>query len=188
MGRGGGRAADGSPLGTPPGKPSIVCGAGKGRKAAQNHAPEPDEFSVNLALSPLIVLDTNVVLDWLLFDDPRVAPVARAVMAGRARWIASASMRDELDRVLRRGIASRPQHPTGTVMVAFDRWSTSVESASPAFVPSLRCSDPDDQKFIDLAVQQRAAMLVSRDRAVLRLARAATAVGLRIVVPERWID
>jgi predicted nucleic acid-binding protein len=135
---------------------------------------------------PSLVLDTNVVLDWLLFADPRVAPLAAAVTAGRVRWVASAAMRVELDRVLKRGIASRPGHATDTVMMAFDRWAAGLEPASATIPPSLRCSDEDDQMFVDLALQARASALISRDRAVLRLARAAKALGLAIVVPERW--
>ena len=126
------------------------------------------------------------MLDWLLFDDLRFAQVADAITSGRLRWIATAPMRDELDRVLRRGIASRPGHATDAIVAAFDRWTMMVDEPMPAFTPSLRCGDADDQKFIDLAVQQRDAVLVSRDRAVLRLSRAAAVVGLRIVVPERW--
>jgi predicted nucleic acid-binding protein len=34
----------------------------------------------------------------------------------------------------------------------------------------LRCADPDDQKFIDLAVQHKA-QLLSKDRAVLCMAK-----------------
>ncbi len=136
--------------------------------------------------SPVIVLDTNVVLDWLLFDDPRSAPLASAVMAGGVRWVASLPMRSELDRVLRRGIASRPDHPTDAVVAAFDRWSAPVEPAFASPAHCMRCSDADDQKFVDLAMQMRASYLISRDRAVLRLARAARTFGVRIVVPERW--
>ena len=188
MGAQGSCAADGSPLGTPPGKPSIVCGGQKRRKSAPESRLCAVALAVNASDPPLIVLDTNVVLDWLLFDDPRVALVADDVMAGRARWIASVTMRDELDRVLRRGIASCPGHATDSIMGAFDRWTTTVEAAAPACAASLCCIDADDQKFIDLAVQWQAVALVSRDRAVLRLARAALDVGLRILVPERWRD
>ncbi|MBX3622048.1 MAG: PIN domain-containing protein [Rhizobacter sp.] len=49
----------------------------------------------------------------------------------------------------------------------------------------LRCTDPDDQKFIDLAVAN-ARWLVSRDRAVLKLARRAALFGLQVVSPDRW--
>jgi predicted nucleic acid-binding protein len=50
----------------------------------------------------------------------------------------------------------------------------------------LRCTDPDDQMFVDLALEAGARWLVSRDRAVLRLARPALPLGLAIVAPERW--
>ena len=33
---------------------------------------------------PCFVLDTNVWLDWLVFDDPAVAPLKSAVAGGRA--------------------------------------------------------------------------------------------------------
>ena len=56
----------------------------------------------------------------------------------------------------------------------------------PQYPPTLRCSDIDDQKFIDLAVAARAVALLSADRAVLRLARRASAWGLAITTVERW--
>ncbi len=172
--------------GTPPGKPSIVCGAQKGRKGAPQSGPLPLLRHVNALLSPLLVLDTNVVLDWLLFADPRAAPIAVAIASGGARWIASPAMRAELDRVLKRGVASRPGHDTDAVMTTFDRWAVRAEQVPGPTPHSLRCADRDDQMFVDLALHSRASALISRDRAVLRLARAAAPHGLRIVVPERW--
>ena len=52
----------------------------------------------------------------------------------------------------------------------------------------MRCTDPDDQKFIDLALGHRARWLVTRDRAVLKLARRARTLGLNIVTPEAVED
>lgn len=141
---------------------------------------------VSPSLSPSLVIDTNVVLDWLLFDDPRARALADAVTARRVRWMASLAMRTEIERVLARGIASRPGHATDAIVESFDRWAVRVDQASGPLSRSLRCSDGDDQKFIDLALQANASALISRDRAVLRLARAAAPLGLRIVVPERW--
>jgi len=69
-------------------------------------------------------------------------------------------------------------------LTSFDAQSTAVDVAP--VCERLRCSDSDDQKFIDLAVASGAAWLISRDRAVLRLARRASAFGLAIVTPERW--
>ena len=137
---------------------------------------------------PPLILDTHVVLDWLLFDDARVASLALAVTSGRIRWVVTAAMRSELEHVLHRGIASRPGHAIGAIVREFDRWADAAVSVSRFVPPALRCSDPDDQIFIDLGLQLGQATLLSRDRAVLRLARAAAPYGLRITTPERWTD
>ena len=122
-----------------------------------------------------LVLDTNVVLDAFVFADENARPLLPALAEGRFTWLATAAMRDELERVL--GYARIvPRLAAGGVdaahvLAAFDRFASIVDV--PAKAPST-CSDPDDQKFIDLAVD-RSALLLSRDGAVLsmrnRLAR-----------------
>jgi predicted nucleic acid-binding protein len=133
--------------------------------------------------SPGAVLDTNVVLDWLLFADPAVLALAAAVMSGRVRWLATTAMRDELASVLARGLAATREVDAAALLAAWDAHAQ-LQAASPA--QSLRCSDPDDQKFIDLAVAAGARWLVSRDRAVLALARRAAPSGLTILGPAQW--
>ena len=139
------------------------------------------------ALPPAIVLDTNVVLDWLVFADPSSGPLAAAIQLHRVRWLATAAMRRELAEVLRRGVgADRGTDPA----VALAAWDGHVELRQvaprlPATVP-LHCSDAADQKFLDLAHAAGTRWLLSRDRAVLRLARRATAFGIAITVPESW--
>jgi predicted nucleic acid-binding protein len=49
---------------------------------------------------PTVVIDTNVVLDLWLFDNPDVAPLRRALESGRLHWIACERMFGELPRVL----------------------------------------------------------------------------------------
>ncbi|HSC64072.1 MAG TPA: putative toxin-antitoxin system toxin component, PIN family [Caldimonas sp.] len=134
-----------------------------------------------------IVLDTNVVLDWLYFRDPRCAALEEAIAARRVQWIASAPMRDEIEHVLGRGALSL-RWPDGaeSVREGWQRWATMVEEC-PAVTPlGMRCTDADDQKFIDLALASRAAALLSADRAVLRLARRASAFRLVITTVARW--
>jgi predicted nucleic acid-binding protein len=58
--------------------------------------------------------------------------------------------------------------------------------AAPATLPGLRCSDPDDQVFIDLAAEAGARWLLTHDRALLRLARRARALGVQIAQPQSW--
>ena len=47
-----------------------------------------------------IVLDTNIWLDWLLFDDPAVAPIKKAVAGGKAEVVMDEATEGELARVL----------------------------------------------------------------------------------------
>lgn len=118
--------------------------------------------------SPL-VLDTNIVLDLYVFADEAARPVRAAVEGGGRRWLATQAMRDELERVLGYvQIVSRLAHyqlAAGDVLAAFDRHSECV--GVPARAPVV-CKDPDDQKFVDLAVAHGATLL-SKDRAVLAL-------------------
>jgi putative PIN family toxin of toxin-antitoxin system len=130
--------------------------------------------------APAVVLDTNVVLDWLVFRNAKVEPLARAIGAGALRWLATVPMRDELARMLAHRSLQRWQPDTERVLTVFD---SAVELCSPAAASHLLCSDADDQMFINLALAQQARWLFTRDKALLKLARPAAVRGTRIVVP-----
>ena len=138
------------------------------------------------ACLPVVVLDTNIVLDWLVFDQPDVAAVAHAITAGQVRWFASPAMRDELAAVLARGTLAAWQPDAERIWRCWERWAATIEPSPSPEGGRLCCTDPDDQKFIDLAWQLRPCTLLSRDRAVLRLARRAQAVGLDIQTGAVW--
>ncbi|HRK39634.1 MAG TPA: PIN domain-containing protein [Burkholderiaceae bacterium] len=154
------------------------------------------------------VLDTNIVLDIWVFEDPHVQPMSRrlglsglgltAVLSGAAslpkavpdvpcearpvvRWLATRAMRDELARVLtyphlvrRQPLGEQAAH---ALLAAYDAAVTWCEPAPKArFV----CTDADDQKFIDLAVAH-GAVLVSKDKAVLRLKKRLASLGVEVL-------
>lgn len=133
-----------------------------------------------------MVLDTNVVLDWLVFRNPGGRPLFDAIEAGQVRWLVTASMRDELAHVLGRGVAAAW---SPDVVGILESWRLLAQDVAPprpdGEAGRLRCTDPDDQKFIDLALAQ-ARWLVSRDRAVLKLGKRASRLGVQFVPPERW--
>ena len=133
-----------------------------------------------------LVVDTNVVLDWLVFRDPSSLPLAAAIGDRRHRWIATAAMRQELEHVLTRGNLERWQPDVASILATWDKLSVAVEAPVSPPVNPLRCTDPDDQKFLDLALQTGADALLSRDRAVLKLAGRARPLGLRILTPATW--
>ena len=127
------------------------------------------------------VIDTNVVLDLLVFLDPRSWALNVQLRSGQACWIATPAMREELQRVLcYTNIASRLrqlQLTSESVLAQFDAWVQLRPDAPPA---ATQCSDPDDQKFVDLAVTHQAA-LFSRDKALLQLRSRLARQGVRVV-------
>jgi uncharacterized protein len=137
-------------------------------------------------LAPGLVLDTNAVLDWLVFDDPCARALAAAVEAGQVRWLACGRMRDELARTLAYPALARWKPDCERTLSKFDRWSTLLDAPAPSPL-DLRCTDADDQVFIDLALATGARWLLSHDRAVLRLARRAARAGLVIQKPGAWL-
>ena len=126
-----------------------------------------------------IVIDTNIVLDLLVFKDPATASLQHALDTNQLNWLATPPMRDELARVL-----TYPQIVArlvfykllaDEVLTAFDNHAHIVAIAPKA---SVTCSDADDQKFIDLAVTYKA-MLLSKDKAVISMAKRLLALEVR---------
>jgi putative PIN family toxin of toxin-antitoxin system len=124
-----------------------------------------------------IVLDTNIVLDLLVFNDAATPPLRDALQAGTLRWVATAPMRDELERVLAYPqIVKRLQFyglSAAQVLQARDAQVHTVDVPPKAAVT---CKDPDDQKFIDLAVARRC-LVLSKDHAVLCMHKRLLALG-----------
>ena len=132
------------------------------------------------SVGAVVVLDTNIVLDLFVFADDRARPVLAGLEAGELQWLSTQPMRDELERVL-----AYPQIvprlafyalEAADVLQRFDRHARLVEV--PAKAP-VTCSDPDDQKFIDLAVCH-GALLLSKDKAVLSMAKRLEARAVRV--------
>ena len=126
-----------------------------------------------------LVLDTNIVLDLLVFNDAAAKPLRQALDAGEFDWLATLPMRDELERVL-----AYPQIVShlelyrllpSAVLAGFDRYARLTAAPAKA---SVTCSDADDQIFIDLAVAHQA-MLLSKDQAVLSIKKRLAAFDVR---------
>lgn len=132
-------------------------------------------------MTPIVVIDTNIVLDLFVFDDAAAKPLRAALEAGEVEWLATDAMRVELARVLGYpNIAPRLvfyQLTDGAVLAAFDRHARIV---APALDAGIRCRDPDDQIYIDLAVAH-GARLFSKDGAVRAMRKRLAALGAELV-------
>ena len=138
--------------------------------------------------SPWVVVDTNAWLDLLLFNDLRAQPLWQALQGGRLRAVATQPMLDELADVLTRPFIADWPVAAEEVLARAQALCCIVEAVPTPDRPAPRCRDPDDQKFIDLAWAWPADWLISRDRALLTLARSAALRGLHIVTPAGWVD
>lgn len=137
-----------------------------------------------------VVLDSNVWLDILVFDDPHTRPIRAALERGALDALIDARCHAELAHVL-----DYPQFQgRGTDKAgALATLATLVRQIEPPAPPAdaralPQCRDRDDQKFLELARASGAAWLVSKDRAVLKLAkRIARDFGFRIGTPDTFV-
>lgn len=127
-----------------------------------------------------LVLDTQIWLDWLVFDDPGVRRLRNAVHLGRAEVVIDAACDAELERVLAYDLGkhsiSREQQLAALEQAR--RLALRVERAVVKGLP--QCRDVDDQKFIELAAATKADALVTKDRELLRMKKR---LPFRVVTP-----
>jgi putative PIN family toxin of toxin-antitoxin system len=138
-----------------------------------------------------LVLDTQIWLDWLVFDDPSVHRLRNAVHLGRAQIYIDTACDAELERVLAYDLGRHSIAPAAQAAALAQarrlaqRITGTLSAAERASLP--QCRDPDDQKFIEAAVAARADVLLTKDRALLELNRRRTrALPFRIVAPENF--
>lgn len=139
-----------------------------------------------------LVLDTNVVIDWLVFDDPFMNPLRDGVRDGIVTVLTHDPAIAELERVLgyrqlkleenrRREVFARYREQTRSFAMpdGFSLKSLMLPGGFP------RCRDRDDEHFLALAFHARADALASRDNAVYGLKVRAARFGLNILnVPQ----
>jgi putative PIN family toxin of toxin-antitoxin system len=135
-----------------------------------------------------LVLDTNVCLDLFVFRDPRCEVLLAAMQSGAVNCLTRADCRTEWTLVLayaRLGLTAQAQQ---AALAEFDRLITVTTDAvfdGPALPV---CKDTDDQKFLELAASSGAHCLLTKDKALLKLARRTHKLGLfQIMSPTQWV-
>ncbi len=135
-----------------------------------------------------IVLDTNVWLDWLVFDDPGMSYLKLAVKENRLDIFIDAACEAELERVLAYDLARHTLDAAAQAACLAECRSIAkrIDSPAPEAERRLlaRCVDPDDQKFLELALAARADALITKDHKLLELARRTKA--FRILNPRKF--
>jgi putative PIN family toxin of toxin-antitoxin system len=142
-----------------------------------------------------LVLDTNIWLDWLVFEDTGIAHIRQLQGAGHLELCIDAACEAELADVLTRRYARRSldAKAQAAALAQCRRLTTRIDIRAPeaerARLP--QCRDPDDQKFLEAALAAQAGFLITKDRALLDLSRrkksqVGRTVPFRILTPEEF--
>ncbi|MDB5803327.1 MAG: toxin-antitoxin system toxin component, family [Betaproteobacteria bacterium] len=147
-----------------------------------------------MAVPVRLVLDTNVWLDWLVFDDAQVAPLRAAQNTGEAAIFIDAACAEELRRVLDYSLRKQVLAPEAQARALAECLKVAQpvpagETDQRPLPPLPLCRDTDDQKFLELARAARADYLLTKDRALLDLARRKYQdTGFRIMTPAAYLQ
>lgn len=149
-----------------------------------------------------LVLDTNTVLAIWMFRDPALQSLEHLIAGGTVTLHSREDALEELRRVLaysQFGVAIEAQ---AQLLAAYrarvmllpvaapgTREGAPPQPASIDLPPLLpQCRDRDDQKFLEIAAQAMATHLVTRDKALLKLARhRLVRERFAILTPERFV-
>lgn len=136
-----------------------------------------------------IVIDTNVCLDLFVFRDPRWDALKTALQDGSVRAVTRSDCRTEWLKVLDYRHLPLDGESRPAAIAEFDALIECMDAPAVADAVKLPvCSDPDDQKFLEIARDAGAQALITKDKALLKLARRNARAGLfAIVTPENWV-
>ncbi|CAN5888548.1 hypothetical protein BH11PSE12_BH11PSE12_30620 [soil metagenome] len=135
-----------------------------------------------------VVIDTNVCLDLFVFKDPRWVLLLQGLEDGSITAVTRKDCRDEWLAVLRYPHLPINIENRDDIIATFDAHITCVEPILKT-LPLPRCSDKDDQKFLEIARDSDSSTLITKDKALLKLARKNRAAGYyTIETPENFIN
>jgi len=133
-----------------------------------------------------IVLDTNVCLDLFVFKDPRWSALLSAIESGVVEAITRADCREEYLVVLHYKHLPLDDDSRPLSAARFDQL-IKVVAPPESGIRLPVCTDRDDQKFLELARDAGAAILITKDKALLKLGRRLARAGMfKVMVPEAW--
>ena len=147
-------------------------------------------------MKPLrLVLDTNVVIDWLVFDHPFMRPLRDGVGSGNVMVLTHEPAVIELQRVLGYRQLKLDAARQADVFRRYHEQTLSFEMPADFSLKQLllpggfpRCRDRDDEHFLALAYHAKADALVSRDNAVYGLKARAAKFGMTIMNVPQMIE
>jgi putative PIN family toxin of toxin-antitoxin system len=138
--------------------------------------------------STLVVIDTNVCLDLFVFHDPRWIQLLEGLKNGSIEAVTRADCHSEWLAVLKYPHLPVKAEQKKSIIDTFDALIRVVAPPEKLLVLP-RCSDKDDQKFLEIARDANAKALITKDKALLKLARKIQLLAsYSIQTPEKFIS
>ena len=125
------------------------------------------------------MLDTNVILDLLVFKDLVAEPIRQLLDAKLVDAVRSEASMLELIDVIQRPAFKLSQEEQERILQIWESSARLMENEAIEPAP-FTCRDPDDQVFINMAYSLRPALLLSKDLRVLELQTIAKQHGVEI--------
>ncbi len=117
--------------------------------------------------SPRVILDTNVLVSYIVWPGATIVKVVGFAFSPKAQMLTSHATYDEVQRKLAQFIARRAISPDKVEILlaalnASARWISILQHVE-------ICRDPNDDKFLSLAMNGEADYLVTGDQDLLVL-------------------
>lgn len=135
-----------------------------------------------------IVLDTNVCLDLFVFRDPRWHVILQQLQNGEIQAVTRHDCRDEWLAVLFYPHLPIDENNRAGFIAVFDRY-VKVLAPDERCITLPKCKDSDDQKFMEIARDSEAVILLTKDKALLKLSKKVSKANLfQIMTPESYLS
>ncbi len=124
---------------------------------------------------PIIVIDTNIWIDWFVFSDPSVQILKNQISKESLQIVINSHCLEELQKVIGYSFAKRQLNQKEQITaiakcLEITKFITE-NNKNQLLSKTLRCADSSDQKFIELSIVSNADYLITRDLALLALER-----------------
>lgn len=131
-----------------------------------------------------VILDSNFILDVFFFKDSIAVPLFKELQKTGAQFYRTEETTEELKHVLMR---DQFLHGDTSPSEVIHSWENASTLCSKPASCSLKCRDPLDQKFIDLAFSLAPCCLISKDNDILKLRRKASKLKMKFGRPDEFI-
>ena len=143
---------------------------------------------MNSIIPKRIILDTNVCLDLFVFQDPRWERLLAGLQNGSLKAFTRPECRDEWLAVLKYPHLPITAENIESIKIQHDHYIECVSPESRAQIKLPICTDKDDQKFLEIARDTESHFLITKDKALLKLAKRIRKLGLfSVLTPEAFL-